>query len=63
MPPPSNTVYPGRVYVWDDDLKTTRVHGIGFGVTCDCGEKSPWCATHAMARGWLREHKRGCKGE
>jgi len=61
--PPKSAPRPLRVYVWDDDLKTTRVHGYGFGVTCECGERSPRCGSWAMARGWLREHKRGCKGE
>jgi hypothetical protein len=54
-------VRPLRVRYWDHDLQVTARHVIGYTRRCECGERSPVCASYAMARGWLAEHKRGCK--
>jgi len=56
------SVRPIRVYIPDEDLATVRAHGVGFRATCECGQTSPRCGSYAMARGWLREHRRGCRG-
>jgi predicted RNA methylase len=51
-------VEPLRVTNWDGDLHTNVRRVIGFTRACEeCGERSPRCASVAMANGWLRDHR------
>jgi hypothetical protein len=46
-----------KIHLPSDDLGTTVVRGIGFRGECGCGWKSGRCASYAMARGALADHK------
>jgi hypothetical protein len=54
---PNLRVEPLRVRHYDADLGATVQRVIGFTRACECGERSPRCASVAMANGWLRDHR------
>jgi hypothetical protein len=57
MPTPNLRVEPLKVTNWDGDLRVNVRRVIGFTRACECGERSPRCASVAMANGWLRDHR------
>ena len=49
---------PVRFTMLDNDLDCRRVRGVGYRAKCDCGKDSGRLPTYALAREWLRAHKR-----
>ena len=60
-PPLKSSIVALKVSYPEGHGDTRAMRGIGYIARCECGTESGRCASWAMARGWLAEHRRACR--